>query len=51
MGEEAYNKNPCASGHRVNFTASAGKLFKPSGYLLSLALVYYNIRNQLVKQG
>jgi hypothetical protein len=31
-------------------SASAGKLFKPSGYLLSLALVYYNTRNQLVKE-
>lgn len=30
--------------------ASAGKLFKPSGYLLSLALIYYNTRNQLVKE-
>jgi hypothetical protein len=30
-------------------SASAGKLFKPSGYLLSLALAYYNKRNQLVK--
>jgi len=31
-------------------SASAGKLFKPSGYLLSLALVHYNTRNQLVKE-
>jgi len=31
-------------------SASAGKLFKPSGYLLSLAPVYYSTRNQLVKE-
>jgi hypothetical protein len=31
-------------------SASAGKLFKPLGYLLSLALIYYNTRNQLVKE-
>jgi hypothetical protein len=31
-------------------SASAGKLFKPSGYLLSLALAYYNTRNLLVKE-
>jgi hypothetical protein len=26
-------------------SASAGRLFKPSGYPLSLALIYYSIRN------
>jgi len=31
-------------------SASAGNLFKPSGYLLSLAPIYYNTRNKLVKE-
>jgi hypothetical protein len=50
MGEEVYNKNPCASEHRVNLSLGRQVIFKPSGYLLSLALAYYNIRNQLVKE-
>jgi len=49
MGKEVIIKIPVPANTGLT-SASAGKLFKPSGYLLSLAPVYYNMRNQLVKE-